>query len=720
MFELVAPYEPAGDQPEAIATLTEGILSGAKHQVLLGVTGSGKTFTIANVIKNVNKPTLVISHNKTLAAQLYAEFKAFFPHNAVEFFISYFDYYQPEAYIPQTDTYIEKDSSINEEIERMRLSTMNSLFTRRDVIVVASVSCIYGIGSKEDYEEMLIRVQVGEPIGREKLLERLVELQYDRNDFDFTRAKFRVRGDTVEVCPAYTEDALRIEFFGDLIDRITRFDPLTGRRIEEVDTAIIFPAKQFVTPEHKLKSALESIRAELRERIEWFEKQGKLLEAQRIKMRTEYDLEMLEQTGYCHGIENYSRHIAGRPPGSRPCTLLDFFPKDYLLIIDESHATIPQLRGMYEGDRSRKQVLVDYGFRLPSALDNRPLRFDEFQALQGQTIYVSATPAERELAWARADALRRAGKPVPPAFELEEPPPGTPELSLERGPIPGVAELVVRPTGLIDPKVTVKPLKGQIDDLIEQCRKRAERKERVLVTTLTKRTAEELTDYLRNIGINVQYLHSEKDAIERVEILRALRKGEFDVLVGINLLREGLDLPEVSLVAILDADKEGFLRSETSLIQTAGRAARHINGEVILYADAMTDSIKRFIAITEYRRQKQIAYNKRHGITPRSVSRAVQGSLASYDAKRQQADMLLRDAGMDVDLTATIRELEEEMLAAANNLEFEKAALLRDQIRELKRALGVGEPVKQPAVAAPVDYRSKTRSRKSGRNRAHL
>lgn len=718
MFELVAPYEPAGDQPEAIAKLTEGIRAGAKHQVLLGVTGSGKTFTIANVIKNVNKPTLVISHNKTLAAQLYAEFKSFFPHNAVEFFISYFDYYQPEAYIPQTDTYIEKDSSINEEIERMRLSTMNSLFTRRDVIVVASVSCIYGIGSKEDYEEMMIRLQVGEPIGRDQFLERLVELQYERNDIEFTRGHFRVRGDTVEVCPAYTEDALRIEFFGELIDRITRFDPLTGRRIEQIDTAIIFPAKQFVTPEHKLKNALESIRDELRERIEWFEKQGKLLEAQRIKMRTEYDLEMLEQTGYCHGIENYSRHIAGRPPGSRPCTLLDFFPRDYLLIIDESHATIPQLRGMYEGDRSRKQVLVDYGFRLPSALDNRPLRFDEFQALQGQTIYVSATPGERELAWAYADALRRAGKPVPRTIELEEPASGPTELLLDKGPIPGVVELVVRPTGLIDPKVTIKPLKGQIDDLIEECRKRAERKERVLVITLTKRTAEELTDYLRDIGINVQYLHSEIDAIERVEILRALRKGEFDVLVGINLLREGLDLPEVSLVAILDADKEGFLRSETSLIQTAGRAARHLNGEVILYADVLTDSIKRFIAITEYRRKKQIDYNKKHGITPRSVSRAVEESLSTYETKRRQAHMVLRDAGMDVDLTTTIRELEEEMLAAANNLEFEKAALLRDQIKELKRALEGAETVKQQHPPTSVRYTQKQKARRSTRTRA--
>ena len=711
MFELVAPFKPAGDQPQAVARLTDGLLAAAKHQVLLGVTGSGKTFTVANVIRNVDKPTLVISHNKTLAAQLYAEFKGFFPRNAVEYFVSYFDYYQPEAYIPRTDTYIEKDSSINEEIERLRLSTMSSLFARRDVVVVASVSCIYGVGSKEDYEAMVIPIRVGQELTREQFLGRLVDLQYNRNDIEFQRGQFRVRGDTIELCPAYSEDALRIEFFGDQIDRITRFEPLTGHKLEQLDAVTVYPGKQFVTPAEKMKPALLSIREELGERIAEFEKQGKLLEAQRIKMRTEYDLEMMEEMGFCSGIENYSRHIAGRPPGSRPCTLLDFFPKDYLLVIDESHATVPQIGAMYEGDRSRKTVLVDYGFRLPSALDNRPLKFEEFQSMQGQTIYASATPGARELGWARESAQSRAGVPPAPVGEADgtsEPLRALTHSLGRRDACPtlqhsGVVELVVRPTGLVDPKVTLKPLKGQIDDLIEECRKRADAKERVLVTTLTKRTAEELTDYLREIGINVQYLHSEIDAIERVEILRALRKGEFDVLVGINLLREGLDLPEVSLVTILDADKEGFLRSETSLIQTAGRAARHLNGEVILYADVMTDSIKRFLAVTEYRRQKQLAYNQEHDITPRSVVRAVEASLSSHKAVAEKADAVLRDAGMDVDLTTTIRELEDEMLAAANNLEFEKAALLRDQIRELKRAIDGSQPVKE-VKAKPTRY----------------
>ena len=506
MFDLVSAYPPAGDQPQAIAKLTEGLLSGSNHQALLGVTGSGKTFTIANVIKNVDRPTLVISHNKTLAAQLYAEFKSFFPNNAVEYFVSYFDYYQPEAYIPRTDTFIEKDSSVNEEIERLRLSTMSSLFSRRDVVVVASVSCIYGIGSREDYEAVIIPIRSGMELARDKFLHRLVDLQYTRNDIEFTRGQFRVRGDTVELCPAGREDALRVEFFGDQIDRITRFEPLTGEKIEALDGVTIFPAKQFVAPAEKLRPALLSIREELGERIAWFEKNGKLLEAQRIKMRTEYDLEMMEEMGFCSGIENYSRHLSGRPPGSRPCTLFDFFPEDYLLVIDESHATVPQIGGMYEGDRSRKTVLVEHGFRLPSALDNRPLNFEEFQSHQKQTIYASATPGPRELEWCKGR----------------------------------VVEQIVRPTGLVDPKVTLKPLTGQIDDLINECRKRTDAKERVLVTTLTKRTAEELTDYLREIGINVQYLHSEIDAIERVDILRALRKGEFDVLVGINLLREGL------------------------------------------------------------------------------------------------------------------------------------------------------------------------------------
>jgi excinuclease ABC subunit B len=702
MFELVAPYKPAGDQPQAIAKLTDGLLSGAKHQVLLGVTGSGKTFTVANVIRNVDKPTLVISHNKTLAAQLYAEFKGFFPKNAVEYFVSYFDYYQPEAYIPRTDTFIEKDSSRNEEIERLRLSAMSSLFSRRDVIVVASVSCIYGIGSREDYEAMVIPVRTGMELSREQFLTRLVDLLYDRNDIEFTRGQFRVRGDTVELRPAGREDGLRVEFFGEAIERLTRFEPLTGNKIEPLDAVTIFPAKQFVTTGDKLKRAILTIREELGERIAWFEKHGKLLEAQRIKQRTEYDLEMMEEMGVCSGIENYSRHIGGRAPGSQPCTLFDFFPPDYLLVIDESHATVPQIGGMFEGDRSRKTVLVDYGFRLPSALDNRPMNFLEFQSMQNQTIYASATPASREIEWAR----QSAGTPASGTARSDDfSKRAGPEAS---APIPGVTELVVRPTGLIDPKVTLKPLKGQIDDLIEECRKRADAKERVLVTTLTKRTAEELTDYLRDIGVNVRYLHSEIDAIERVEILRALRKGEFDVLVGINLLREGLDLPEVSLVAILDADKEGFLRSETSLIQTAGRAARHLNGEVILYADVMTNSIKKFLAVTEYRRQKQIAYNKEHNITPRSVSRAVEESLATYESKRKEADAVLHDAGMDVDLTETINELEDEMLAAANELKFEKAALLRDQIKELKRALDGTKPENKPK---PVGYRKANQRR---------
>jgi len=717
-FELVSDYAPAGDQPQAIAKLTDGVLSGANHQVLLGVTGSGKTFTVANVIKNVNKPTLVISHNKTLAAQLYAEFKSFFPRNAVEYFVSYFDYYQPEAYIPRTDTFIEKDSSTNEDIERLRLSAMSSLFARRDVIVVASVSCIYGIGSREDYEAMLIHLHVGQQFTREQLLEKLIALQYNRNDITFERGQFRVRGDVVELCPAYTEDGLRIEFFGDTVERLTRFEPLTGGKLAQLEHVTVFPGKQFVTTDEKLRGALLTIREELGERIAWFEKHGKLLEAQRIKQRTEYDLEMMQEMGFCSGIENYSRHIAGRPPGSRPCTLLDFLPKDYLLVIDESHATVPQLGGMYEGDMSRKRVLVEYGFRLPSALDNRPLKFEEFQAMQGQTIYVSATPSRREIEWARASS---SGTGVPPvqshdcaaarlalkhSQDRQDACPTDRRDALSHY---GVVELVVRPTGLVDPKVTLKPLKGQIDDLIEECRKRADTHERVLVTTLTKRTAEELTDYLREIGVNVRYLHSEIDAIERVEILRALRKGEFDVLVGINLLREGLDLPEVSLVAILDADKEGFLRSETSLIQTAGRAARHLNGEVILYADVMTDSIKKFLAITEYRRNKQIAYNAEHHVTPRSVSRAVEESLVVREQTRAEAHGVLREAGLDVDLTETINELETEMLAAANNLEFEKAALLRDQLRELKRTIDGSQPAKAARTTRPMNYRASSK-----------
>ncbi len=633
--------------------MSAGLEDNLPHQVLLGVTGSGKTFTMANVIAQTNRPTLVISHNKTLAAQLYAEFKGFFPNNAVEYFISYFDYYQPEAYIPRTDTFIEKDSSVNEDIERMRLATMSSLLSRRDVVVVASVSCIYGIGNREDYEALMVPLVQGMEIGRELLLTKLVDIQYTRNDIAFERGQFRVRGDTVDIRPAQTEDAIRVEFFGDEIDRIQRFDPLTGNTTETLGSVTIFPGKQFVTQSDKIKAAMKTIRTELREQIQHFEKEGKLLEAQRIKMRTEYDLEMMEELGYCSGIENYSRHLSARPTGSKPNTLMDFFPKDFLLVVDECHATLPQIRGMFAGDRSRKTVLVEHGFRLPSALDNRPLNFEEFQGHQNQTIYVSATPAEQEMGWSQTH----------------------------------VTEQIVRPTGLIDPTITIKPLKGQIDDLIEECRQRVDHKERVLVTTLTKRTAEELTDYLREIGINVRYLHSEIDALERVEILRALRMGEFDVLVGINLLREGLDLPEVSLVAILDADKEGYLRSATSLIQTAGRAARHLNGQVILYADVMTKSIKAFLAVSNYRREKQLKHNKEHNITPRSVSRAVEDSLGNRQEATDKATMLLRDAGGEYDVTETIRELEQEMLTAAENLEFEKAAHLRDQVKMLKKEL---------------------------------
>jgi excinuclease ABC subunit B len=649
-FELVSKFKPRGDQPQAIETLVKSLRAGNRFQTLLGVTGSGKTFTMANVIAALQRPTLVISHNKTLAAQLFSEFKQFFPHNAVEYFVSYYDYYQPEAYIPQTDTYIEKDASINEQIEKLRLSTTSSLLSRRDVIVVASVSCIYGLGSPEDYFEMMALVTVGEPMGRDDLLRKLVDMQYDRNDVEFRRGTFRVRGDTVEVFPGYTEEAVRIEFDGDCVGRITRFDPLTGRRREEPRTVSIYPAKHWVTPYHKIARAIDSIKAELKERVAWFEQQGKLLEAQRLHSRTMYDLEMLAEMGYCPGIENYSRHLSGRAPGERPFCLLDFFPKDYLLIVDESHVTVPQLGGMYEGDRSRKLTLVEHGFRLPSALDNRPLNFKEFESLINQCIFVSATPGPYELQHSAV-----------------------------------VAEQIIRPTGLVDPPVIVRPLAGQIDDLIERCRQRAERGERVLVTTLTKRTAEDLADYLRDVGIRVKYLHSDIDAIERVEILRGLRAADFDVLVGINLLREGLDLPEVSLVAILDADKEGFLRSATSLIQTAGRAARHINAEVVLYADVITDSIRKFLDTTEYRRRKQLEYNRQHHITPKTVKRELQLSLAELTKARELEASVVREAGGNYRTAELLRELEAEMLEAAERLEFERAAILRDQIAELKK-----------------------------------
>jgi len=749
-FQLESDYKPRGDQGQAIAKLIKSVEAGNRHQTLLGVTGSGKTFTIANVIRELNRPTLVISHNKTLAAQLYSEFKQFFPKNAVEYFVSYFDYYQPEAYIPRTDTYIEKDSSINEEIERLRLSATSALLTRRDTIVVASVSCIYGVTSPEDYERMLLTVKRGQHTSREAVLGRLVDMLYERNDISFSRGKFRVRGDVVEVYPATAdEEAVRLEFFGDEIDAITRFDPLTGHARESLSVITFFPAKQFVTPADKLNRALQTIRAELEDRIKVLESQNKLLEAQRLRIRTEYDLEMLQEMGFCNGIENYSRHLSGRPPGSKPYTIVDFFPKDFLVVIDESHATIPQIGGMYEGDRSRKTVLVNYGFRLPSALDNRPLNFDEFMKLTNQLVYVSATPAEFEIQnsvvgnkgyvphrrqrigedepvpfvlpgetvaavsdrRSRANGARRAplqqsqvhiSRTDEPAEKFEVREPGAPL----------VVEQIIRPTGLLDPKITIKPLKNQIDDTIELCRQRVEKGERVLITTLTKRTAEDLADYLRDVGLKVRYLHSDIDTIERVEILRGLRAADFDILVGINLLREGLDLPEVSLVCILDADKEGFLRSQTSLIQTAGRAARHINGEVVLFADQITQSMEALISISEYRRTKQMEYNKKHGITPQTVRRAVQESLHTILRGREIAAAVIQEAGGNFDLTELLRELEEEMQQASANLEFERAALLRDQIMEVKSGTGL---TKIEPKRRPVKY-----TRNSGRRRSRV
>ena len=683
LYELVADYTPAGDQPGAIDALLKGLAKGDRNQTLLGVTGSGKTFTMANVIARRETPALVISHNKTLAAQLYAEFKSFFPNNAVEYFVSYFDYYQPEAYIPRTDTYIEKDSSVNEEIERLRLSTMSSLFSRRDTIVVASVSCIYGIGSREDYEEMLIHLRVGDEMPRETLLSRLIDLQYVRKDIELERGHFRVRGDVVEVCPASTEDAIRIEFFGDEIERMTRFDPFTGSMTEALGFLTIYPGKQFVAPKDKMKRAISAIREELEEQVSFFEKSGKFLEAQRIKMRTEFDLEMMQELGYCSGIENYSRHLGGRPPGATPCTLMEFFPEDSLLVIDESHVSVPQVEGMYAGDRSRKSTLVEHGFRLPSALDNRPLNFSEFRNYAFPTVFVSATPA---------------------AFELRE----------SGGKI---VEQIVRPTGLVDPEVEIRPLKGQIDDLIAEIRISVEKKERVFVTTLTKRTAEELADYLRDVGVRARYLHSEIDAIERVEILRALRKGDFDALIGINLLREGLDVPEVGLVAILDADKEGYLRSATSLIQTAGRAARNVEGRVILYADVKTKSIREFLRTSSYRREKQLAHNREHGIVPRSVARPIEDRLSvNAGATLDAAEQVIRESGKDYDVTETLRELEAEMVAASQKLEFEKAALLRDQIAELRRLKGETTAA-APMAASRGKAKKKGTSRKRSRSR---
>ncbi|GAJ41034.1 excinuclease ABC subunit UvrB [Parageobacillus sp. VR-IP] len=652
-FELVSAYQPQGDQPQAIAKLVEGIRKGVKHQTLLGATGTGKTFTISNVIKEVNKPTLVIAHNKTLAGQLYSELKEFFPNNAVEYFVSYYDYYQPEAYVPQTDTYIEKDAKINDEIDKLRHSATSALFERRDVIIVASVSCIYGLGSPEEYRELVVSLRVGMEIERNALLRRLVDIQYERNDIDFQRGTFRVRGDVVEIFPASRDEhCIRVEFFGDEIDRIREVDALTGEVIAEREHVAIFPASHFVTREEKMRIAIENIEKELEERLRELREQGKLLEAQRLEQRTRYDLEMMREMGFCSGIENYSRHLALRPPGSTPYTLLDYFPDDFLIIVDESHVTLPQLRGMYNGDRARKQVLVDHGFRLPSALDNRPLTFEEFEQKINQIIYVSATPGP---------------------YELEH--------------SPEVVEQIIRPTGLLDPTIDVRPIKGQIDDLIGEIQERVKRNERTLVTTLTKKMAEDLTDYLKEVGIKVAYLHSEIKTLERIEIIRDLRLGKYDVLVGINLLREGLDIPEVSLVAILDADKEGFLRSERSLIQTIGRAARNANGHVIMYADTITKSMEIAINETKRRRAIQEAYNREHGIVPQTVKKEIRDVIRAtyaaeeketYDAKPSYSKMTKKER------EKLIADLEKEMKEAAKALDFERAAQLRDIIFELK------------------------------------
>jgi excinuclease ABC subunit B len=652
-FVLETDFQPTGDQPQAIAKLIDGLNKGYKHQTLLGATGTGKTFCMANVIQAMQSPTLIIAHNKTLAAQLYSEFKDFFPRNAVEYFVSYYDYYQPEAYLPSTDTYIEKDADINDEIDRLRLAATSALLSRRDVIIVASVSCIFGLGSPEDYGRVVISLHKGEVRKRDKVLRHLVDTHYERNDYALSRGKFRVRGDTLEVQPAYEEFAYRIEFWGDEIERIVEVDTLTGEILAEREAVDIYPAKHFITPDEKLVVALEDIRKELEERLGELRSAGKLLEAQRLEHRTKYDLEMLEQIGYCAGIENYSRHLARRQRGSAPWTLLDYFPDDFLLIIDESHMTIPQLRGMYNGDRSRKETLVEYGFRLPSALDNRPLRFEEFEKYIYRVIYTSATPGPYE--------LKHSDQ---------------------------VVDQIIRPTGLVDPEIVVKPTKGQIDDLYQQIQERVSRGERVLVTTLTKRMAEDLSDYLADMGVKVHYLHSEIQTIERVEILRSLRSGTYDVVVGINLLREGLDLPEVSLVAVLDADKEGFLRSEQALIQTIGRAARHINGQAIMYADTMTDSMRRAIDETNRRRETQTEYNQQHGIEPRSIVKAIKDLTDQVRAVAEEKTeyVVARDMPED-ELAHLLEQLEKQMKAAAAELEFEKAALLRDQIFELKQAL---------------------------------
>lgn len=652
MFKLTAPFKPTGDQPEAIDALVEGLNKGLKYQTLLGVTGSGKTFTIANVIAKVNRPTIVISHNKTLAAQLYGEFKQFFRENAVEYFISYYDYYQPEAYVPQADLYIEKDASINEEIERLRLRATSSLIERRDVIIVASVSCIYNLGEPWEWKDFLLPVEITQSLDREALLDKLISIQYSRNDIEFKPSTFRVRGDVVEIRPPHRDYGVRIEFSDNTVDRISIFDPLKGDILERRERLIIYPAKHFLTKPERIAKAIESIEQELDERVKELLSQGKVLEAERLKTRTKFDLEMIKEVGYCPGIENYSRHLSGRKPGERPYCLLDYFPKDYLMIIDESHVTVPQLEAMYNGDRSRKETLVKYGFRLPSCLDNRPLKFEEFESLINQVIFTSATPGD---------------------FEIER----------SKG---RVVEQVVRPTGLVDPKITVKPTEGQIDDLINEIKKRVERKERTLVTTLTKRMAEDLAEYLAEVGIRVKYLHSEIDAIERVDILRGLRLGDFDVLVGVNLLREGLDLPEVSLVAILDADKEGFLRHERSLIQTAGRAARNVNGEVLMYADSITDSMRKAIQETERRRKKQIEYNKRHNIIPKSIKKSIdQVKRTTMVADAKRSEEIIEEEG--IDRIELLSELEKKMQEAVSLMEFEKAAVIRDRIRKIRNEL---------------------------------
>jgi excinuclease ABC subunit B len=664
-FRLVSEFQPKGDQPKAIDALSKGVLEGERHQVLLGVTGSGKTFTMANVVERVQKSTLVISHNKTLAAQLYGEFKDLFPGNAVEFFVSYYDYYQPEAYIPSTDTYIEKDTSINDEIDKMRHSATRSLLDRNDVIIVASVSCIYGLGSPEAYYGLLLLLERGAIVSREKILTKLVEIQYERNDIDFHRGTFRVRGDVVEVFPAYEEDrAIRIELFGDEVEAISEIDPLRGKVTQRLDKITIYPGSHYVTTQERMRSAIENIRIELEERLEELRSQGKLLEAQRLEGRTRFDLEMLQELGYCPGIENYSRHLTGRRPGEPPPTLLDYFPRDFLLIIDESHVTVPQLVGMYRGDRSRKETLVEYGFRLPSALDNRPLNFPEFEERLRQAIYVSATPGEYE--------LQKAGSKV--------------------------VEQIIRPTGLIDPDITVKGARNQVDDLLDEIRRRVENGHRVLVTTLTKRMAEDLTEYYADLDLRVKYLHSEIDTLERVEIIRDLRLGKFDVLIGVNLLREGLDIPEVSLVAILDADKEGFLRSTKSLIQTCGRAARNVAGRVIMYADQITNSMAMALEETRRRRKIQEGFNRTHNITPTSIRKSIKNILASvYEADYYTVPLVAETREEYItpkEIPKVVRRLRREMREAAQELDFERAAMLRDRIRQLQEAELTGDAVK--------------------------